>query len=86
VLDVWITAEGSTRMKDEDELRAAVEQGFFSEEEARQIEADARAALQTFHDGAFPFADTWRDWRPRPAWERPDLPGDLTWELDLLDA
>jgi hypothetical protein len=86
VLDVWITADGSVRMKDEDELRAAVEQGFFTEEEARQIEDDAGAALETFHDGAFPFADEWRDWRPRPEWERPGLPAGLTWQLDQLDA
>jgi hypothetical protein len=86
VLDVWIAADGGIRMKDEDELQAAVEQGLFTTTEKRQIEDDARAALRTFHAGGFPFDEPWPAWRPDPAWERPDLPGDATWEFDELDA
>jgi predicted RNA-binding protein associated with RNAse of E/G family len=86
VLDVWITADGEVRMKDEDELAAAVQQGLFSPEQGREIEGDARAAVEAFRAGAFPFDEPWAAWRPDPAWARPGLPVGARWTFDELAA
>jgi predicted RNA-binding protein associated with RNAse of E/G family len=86
VLDVWIDADRGIQLKDEDELEAAVDQGLFSAAMGRQIEEDARAAVRTFRAGGYPFNEPWPGWRPDPAWERPALPDNVTWEFDQLDA
>lgn len=86
VLDVWIDVNGGVRMKDEDELEAAIEQGLFTATEGKQIQEDARVVLRTFRAGRFLFNELWPDWRPDLAWERPVLPENVTWEFDQLDA
>jgi predicted RNA-binding protein associated with RNAse of E/G family len=86
VLDVWIAADGEVRMKDEDELEAAVAQGLFTAEEGRRIEADAAAAVRAFRAGAFPFDEPWQEWRPDPGWKRPVLPAGARWEHDQAEG
>ncbi|MGN6577212.1 MAG: DUF402 domain-containing protein [Nocardioides sp.] len=86
VLDVWIGADNTVRMKDEDELDAAVEQGLFSTADGQRITEDARAAIETFRAGDFPFDEPWRDWRPDPGWPRPVLPAEANWVFDQLDG
>lgn len=73
VLDVEIGAAGDIRLKDEDELEAAIEQGRIAADEAEQITRHADAAIAAFHDGHWAFAQEWRDWRPDPIWTIPRL-------------
>jgi predicted RNA-binding protein associated with RNAse of E/G family len=67
ILDVEIDAGGEIRLKDEDELEAAMEQGRIAPHEAEQITRHADAAIAAFHDGHWAFAREWIDWRPDPA-------------------
>ncbi|QDE35307.1 DUF402 domain-containing protein [Microbacterium foliorum] len=75
ILDVEIEPDGRVHLKDEDELIAAVEQGRLTSEQAAQIERHADAAIASFRDGDWPFAEEWRDWRPDPSWSVPELMG-----------
>lgn len=73
VLDVEINAAGAIRLKDEDELEAAMTQGRIEAHEAEQINRHADAAITAFHDGHWAFAREWIDWRPDPTWTIPQL-------------
>lgn len=73
VLDVEIDAAGAIRLKDEDELEAAIEQGRIAAHEAEQITRHADAAIAAFEEGHWAFAREWVDWRPNPAWTIPQL-------------
>lgn len=73
ILDVEIDASGEVRMKDEDELEAAIAQGRISPQEAEQITRHADAAIAAFHDDHWAFAQEWADWRPHPEWAIPQL-------------
>jgi hypothetical protein len=84
VLDVWLPREGAAALKDEDELEAAVAEGAFTADEAKEFRGHAEAALAVFEAGGFPFDEPWQDWRPDPAWERPVLPAGATWDFDEL--
>lgn len=71
LLDVWIDPDGGWRWVDEDELAEAVELGVFSEREAAAIRAAGERALERVLAGEY---DAWREWRPHPSWQRPELP------------
>lgn len=75
VLDVEIEHGGRIRLKDEDELVAAIEQGRLDRVQAAQIERHADAAIASFHDGDWPFDEEWVRWRADPAWTVPRLAG-----------
>ena len=75
ILDVEIGPDGGIRMKDEDELVAAIEQGRLTSEQARQIERHADAAIASFRAGDWPFDEEWLSWRPDASWSVPELAG-----------
>lgn len=75
ILDVWIAADRTVHLKDEDEVVAAISQGRLTREQAAQIERHAAAAIESFHQGAWPFDPEWVAWRPDPAWTIPVLSG-----------
>jgi len=68
VLDVIVDADGGRRLKDEDELATHVARGSVDRELEARIRAEAERIL------ARRFDDAWLDWRPDPAWTRPELP------------
>jgi hypothetical protein len=69
LLDLVRTKDGEWRWKDEDELAAAVLQGYLSEDESREIRAEAERVIAA---NAFPTG--WEDWEPDPSWPAPNLP------------
>jgi len=69
LLDLVRTIDGAWRWKDEDELAAAVERGYFSEDEARAIRAEAERVIT-----ADSFPTGWEGWEPDPSWPVPTLP------------
>lgn len=73
VLDVLVGADGSHRRKDEHELVAAVEQGRYTPEEARRIEAAADRVEEVVAAWGSPFCDGWERFRPDPEWPVPQL-------------
>jgi len=75
ILDVWIAADRSIHLKDEDEVAAAISQGRLTREQAAQIERHADAAIESFHEGEWPFDAEWVAWRPDPTWTIPVLHG-----------
>ncbi len=75
ILDVEIEPDGLIRLKDEDEVIAAIAQGRLSAEQAAQIERHADAAIASFRAGGWPFDPAWQTWRPDPSWTVPELDG-----------
>jgi hypothetical protein len=65
-LDLLAYPDGSTRLKDEDELEAAAALGLL---DAPAIRRDAERVL-----AERPWPTGWEDFRPDPAWPRPVLP------------
>jgi len=65
-LDLIVTADGSLRWKDEDELEHAAELGLL---DAAEVRAEAERVV-----AAWPFPTGWEDWRPDPDWGVPSLP------------
>ena len=82
VLDIWVPRDGHPRRKDEDELERAIEQGWFTHPEAEQIERHAVAAERAVAAWGSPFCDGWEHWTPDAAWGTPQLPAEVSWELD----
>ena len=77
VLDVVIEPDLlSWRWKDEHELEVAVRVGRFTPDEAKAVREEARSAVRTLEDRAWPFVDDWSTWRPDPAWPSTVLPDD----------
>jgi uncharacterized protein len=69
LLDLVRYRDGQWRWKDEDELAAAVEQGFVSPADAAAVRAEAERVV-----AADPFPTGWERWAPDPAWPVPALP------------
>jgi len=75
VLDVLIPPDRSTwTWKDEDELDEAVALGLFTSEQAEAFRAEGERAARTIIERRPPFDEPWEEWRPDPAWPRPQLP------------
>lgn len=74
-LDVAFDGDLTTaRLKDEDELAWAEEQGTISLAEARLARKEADLVLQLVADKSGLFAADWKRWRPDPSWPIPELP------------
>ena len=77
VLDVVIEPDLSAwRLKDEHELEEALRVGRFTPAEVEAVRGEARRAVRTLEDRAWPFVHDWSAWRPAPEWLRPALPED----------
>ena len=74
VLDLVIERDLTWRWKDEHELEEAVRVGRFTSEEAEAVREEGRRAIATLEARAWPFDRDVRDWRPDPAWPKPELP------------
>ena len=75
VLDLVIAPDlSSWRWKDEHEFEEAIRVGRFTSEEAEAVREEGRRAIATLDARAWPFDRDVRDWRPDPAWPKPELP------------
>lgn len=73
-LDVLVELDGSGwSWKDEDELRLAVAQGLFSEDDATDFRRWGERAAARVLAGMPPFDRDWRAWEPDPSWPSPGL-------------
>ena len=82
ILDLIVAPDRSVVWKDEDELKAAVLGGRFTDEQAEQIRADGRAAAAVVAAWGSPFCDGWESWRPDAAWPVPTMPAELAAQAD----
>ena len=71
LLDLIRMKDGGWRWKDEHELARAVRQGYLTEEESREVRAEAERVIAA---DAFPTG--WEDWEPDHSWPVPSLPRD----------
>ncbi|GAA3391083.1 DUF402 domain-containing protein [Cryptosporangium minutisporangium] len=73
-LDVVIAPDRSCVLKDDDELDAAVQAGDLSPRVADRTRLEASTAIDAATAGRPPFDGRLTDFRPDPAWTRPELP------------
>jgi hypothetical protein len=74
-LDVWVSPDRTWRWKDEDDFEAATREGLdWSVDEAVEIRAEGLRLTKLAEAGEYPFDGTWRDFRPDPGWQLPQLP------------
>lgn len=70
VLDLWIEADGTIHVKDDDELDAAVTQGRGTTQQAAMIRHNAELARAAYGTREWYFDEAWTLWRPDPATHR----------------
>lgn len=73
-LDVMIDADGTVKLKDEEELAWAEAEGHYPPELAAAIRAAGDRALAHFRTGGWPLDTDWDRWRPPPDLGLPTLP------------
>lgn len=75
VLDLWRDPDGTSWLKDADELEVAVTCGRYSRELADEVRAAAEWARAELLEGAdWPLDEEWTQWRPPADWTVPSLP------------
>ena len=74
VLDIWVDAPRSWRLKDEDEFDVAVRSGRLTDDQAAAVQREAERVIALVEAWAAPFRDRWELWGPDPAWPLPALP------------
>lgn len=73
-LDVLVAPDRSWRWKDQDEFNRGLARGIFSPEHADLVRRSAANSVAAIEAAAWPFVDSYRDWRPHPEWTSPVLP------------
>ncbi len=74
VLDVEVAPDGAARIKDADDLDAAVADGHVPTEVASRVQAQAASVRRAIADCGAPLgADRWVGWRAPAEWEVPTL-------------
>lgn len=76
LLDVVIDRDLSWRWKDEDELKAAVNVGLWTADQAEAIRGEARRVIRQLEARQPPFSEGWERWQPDRNWRIPVLPAD----------
>lgn len=82
VLDIVVSAEGSFRFKDEDELELAAKAGLFSQSDIEWIWRAADDAVKAVATWSFPFGAGYEQFVPDPDWPTPSLPSDADWDFE----
>jgi hypothetical protein len=72
-LDIVVAPRRSWVLKDEDHLEAALGLGWLSPDESAAVRREANTVIARIEAGEPPFDETWRHWRPDPAWAIPSL-------------
>ncbi|MFF5634171.1 DUF402 domain-containing protein [Streptomyces sp. NPDC012825] len=75
-LDISVYPDRSWLWRDEDEFAQAGRSGLMGPEQAAEVRAAGRLAVERIRAWGAPFSDGWEHWRPDPAWRVPDLPAD----------
>lgn len=75
-LDIVIAPDFSWRWKDEDRLAKLVENGVFTETQAKEFKEYGLDALSRLEHRETPFNEPWPQWRPDPSWGPLTMPTD----------
>lgn len=74
VLDVIVELDGTSCLKDEDELAVFAASGLVGRDLERRIREEADAIVARAERREAPFDGSWDGWRPDPEWPTPVLP------------
>ena len=77
-LDIVVRSDLSWEWKDVDEFEELTSRGFFTDEQAASVRAEADLIVKVIESGGTPFRDGWEDWRPDRGWPVPRLPDNWT--------
>jgi hypothetical protein len=75
-LDIVVGPNGQWRWKDEDHFAHIQRFGWITSDRAAELREEAHRVVARIEKGEAPFDGTWLNWRPDPAWARPELPAD----------
>lgn len=70
-LDVLVAADGSWRLKDDEELEQRIREGRFTTEQVAAIRAEGRRITGTLDASGPWWSEDWATWEPDPAWTTP---------------
>jgi hypothetical protein len=79
LLDVVVEPDLTWRWKDEDEFADLLDCGLVDRAMGDRVRREGEAVIGRVERREAPFGEPWPDWRPDPAWPRPELPAD--WHL-----
>jgi uncharacterized protein len=75
VLDLVVAADGTWRLKDQDDFERAASAGQLPQRTAAEVRAAAERMISVAERGGPPFSEWhWLTWRPPPDWTVPALP------------
>jgi hypothetical protein len=66
-LDIWVPADGTWVLKDDELLDVRVREGRFTQDQARAFRAEAARVTAELDAGRRWWADAWASWRPHVA-------------------
>jgi hypothetical protein len=73
-LDIVVAPDLSWQWRDEEELHAHVDEGFYTAELAAAVRAEGEEAIAAILRREHPCMDAWDAWSPDPEWVVPELP------------
>ena len=73
-LDIIVQSDLSWRWKDEDDVRALVAHGCWTQKKADLVRRDGLEVVRLIESQSAPFNEGWESWRPDPSWTLPVLP------------
>ena len=75
VLDLVVAPDRSWRLKDEEDFRRAVADGYLTAGTESRVRAEAERVISVVAAGGRPFCESeWLDWRPPTGWTVAELP------------
>ena len=77
-LDIVITADGSWKYKDDEQLEEWIERGRWTRTEIAAIRAEGHRIAEQLEGRRRWWQDEWIDWEPNPSWPQPTL--SATWD------
>jgi hypothetical protein len=83
MLDIVVQPDFRWEWKDLDEFADARTHGILPADLLDRVQAAGEAMIPEIEERRFPFNAGYESWRPDPAWEVPQLPGDWDNGLDL---
>lgn len=79
LLDVVVEPDLTWRWKDEDEFVDLLDRGLVDAAVGERVRREGEIVIGRVERREAPFSEPWPEWRPDPAWPRPELPAD--WHL-----
>ena len=73
-LDIMVTRDNDSSLKDQDEYASYQEQGLLSPQDAEMVAKELERLLAQIRQHQAPFDDSFKDWRPDPEWIAVPLP------------